>query len=75
LRERQVPECDSCPYWLACRGGCVTRAALHNGGINKRDDYCPVTAGVKFEDINVEFQRIGDFVHEGYLCTTIVQPK
>lgn len=75
LRERQVPECVGCPYWLACRGGCVTRAALHNGGIHKRDDYCPVAAGVQFEDIKVEFQRIGDFVHEGYLCTTIVQPK
>lgn len=75
LRERDVPECHGCEFWATCRGGCVTRAALHNSGIEKRDDYCPVVAGIKFDNIKLDFQKAGDLVHDGYLCTTIVRPK
>ena len=75
LRNRIVPECKGCPFQKTCAGGCVTRAALHNGGIDKRDDFCPLAADIRFEDIKLEMKKEGDLVHDGYLCTTICRPK
>lgn len=77
LRNRTVPHCNSCPFWEKCHGGCVTRAVLHNGGINEPDDYCPFKAGLTIEKlaaISIKKQK-GDLVHDGYLCTTIVKPE
>jgi len=78
VRERHVPYCENCAFNVTCKGGCVTRAFLHNGGINQPDDYCPVLAGITDEyiqEINLEFEDQCDLVHDGYLCTTIVKPK
>lgn len=76
LRKRDIPECYECQFWQNCRGGCVTRAALHNGGIDKRDDYCPIAANINLDVISLKMQRTKDFlIHEGYLCTTICWPE
>lgn len=76
LRERKVAFCKGCDSWSVCRGGCVTRAVLHNGSVNAVDDYCPIAAGIDIEHlrtINIRKKK-GYLVHDGYLCTTIVKP-
>jgi len=80
LRERPLPAvCVTCPFAKSCKGGCVTRAALHNGGIGEVDDYCPVTSGLlgRVEKLRgkVIVQKQGNLVHDGYLCTTIMKPN
>lgn len=80
LRERPLPVvCQSCRFVEACRGGCVTRAALHAGGLDQPDDYCPQVAGLlpRVEHLREQIvvQKIGNLVHDGYLCTTIMRPK
>jgi len=76
LRERKVDFCEGCEFQSVCQGGCVTRAALHNGSVNAVDDFCPIAAGIDVEKmrmINIRKGK-GDLVHDGYLCTTIVRP-
>jgi radical SAM protein with 4Fe4S-binding SPASM domain len=80
LRERPLPvACVTCPFANTCKGGCVTRAALHNGGINQVDDYCPKEAGLLPVVQNlagkVRVEKQGNLVHDGYLCTTIMKPN
>lgn len=78
LRARRVPACESCAFVESCAGGCVTRAALHNGGLDQLDDYCPVHNGlipiVEHLRGRVIVQKQGNLVHDGYLCTTIMRP-
>ncbi|MFC1721779.1 radical SAM protein [Patescibacteria group bacterium] len=78
VRRRHVPSCDNCDYFEVCRGGCVTRAILHNGGLNAVDDLCPIYGDVSndlISSIEPKFKDAGDLVHDGYLCTTIVDPN
>lgn len=75
FRFRQVPECRGCCFWENCRGGCATRAILHGGGINKRDEYCVVATDVNIDRMQIEFQKIDNLIHDGYLCTTICRPR
>lgn len=78
LRNRSVPYCSNCAFSLSCAGGCITRAVLHNTGINDTDDYCPVRykqmALVEKARKNIVMHKQGNLVHEGYLCTTIMRP-
>lgn len=79
LRERRVPDCADCEFLSECRSGCVTRAALHNGGVSKPDDYCAKYYGAM--DIakrlkgRITVQKQGNLVHDGYLCTTTMRPR
>lgn len=79
LRSRSVEYCDNCQFALSCGGGCITRAALHNNGINDTDDYCPVRYGqmalVEETRKNIVVHKQGNLVHDGYLCTTIMKPN
>lgn len=77
LRERKVAACVGCPFKTTCQGGCVTRAALHNGSISQRDDFCPIAAGLDVDALREIKIKKGqcDLVHEGYLCTTICKPR
>lgn len=79
LRARKVSGCSSCEFLITCAGGCVTRATLHNGGMEFRDDFCPIEAGElltveRIREKGLTFQKIGNLVHDGYLCTTIIKP-
>lgn len=76
LRNRMIPYCENCEFWSLCRGGCVTRGFLHNGGINQPDDYCPLRAGImdKVKRIRIKYESSCNLVHDGYLCTTIMRP-
>jgi radical SAM protein with 4Fe4S-binding SPASM domain len=78
LREREPKTCLSCAFWEKCRGGCASRAFLHNGSINQSDDYCPVAASLpekEWRGIDVTVEETTGKVHSGYLCTLIVKPK
>ncbi len=78
LRSRKVPYCEGCKFSASCAGGCITRAILHNGGIAKVDDYCPIRykqmATVEKVQQKIVVHKHGNLVHEGYLCTTIMKP-
>lgn len=73
IRARKVSFCQTCKYYKICGSGCVTRAVLHNGGISKADDFCPVIAKIpdKYIHIKINSEHGCDLVHNGYLCTTI----
>lgn len=79
LRNRNVLYCNNCEFRPSCAGGCVTRAILHNSGVDDTDDYCPV----RYEQMslvekikkNITLHKQGNLVHEGYLCTTIMKPN
>lgn len=75
LRARKPRICSDCPFFDTCRGGCASRAALHVGR-DGADDYCPVAAGLDIGSLReIELVRAEDatLVHDGYLCTTIVE--
>ncbi len=74
IRNRKISFCRDCDFKNICKGGCVTMAYLHNGKIDEVDDYCPVKANLdieKLKKIKIKFNPNKDFVHNGYLCTTI----
>ncbi|MFC1644471.1 radical SAM/SPASM domain-containing protein [Patescibacteria group bacterium] len=78
VRERSVSYCKDCDFVDTCSSGCVTRAFLHNGGINTPDDYCPRLSEVSMDyisKIELDYVDDRDLVHDGYLCTTIVSPR
>lgn len=79
LRSRNVSYCKECPFQKTCNGGCLTRAVLHNKGINDTDDFCPVRYK-QMDTVNrikgkIVLIKQGNLVHDGYLCTTIMKPK
>lgn len=51
LRERKPGACAACPFWDACRGGYLSRAVLHGGSVDARDDYCYAEAGVSGDEL------------------------
>lgn len=76
LRARAPDRCRECPLMTRCRGGCATRAILHPNA-DDVDDYCPIVAGLDLDvlrNIPVRTATIRGLVHDGYLCTTIVDP-
>ena len=79
LRNRSVRFCKNCQFNIACAGGCVTRAILHNGNEAEVDDYCPMKYGqmpiVEKMQGNIIVHKQGNLVHDGYLCTTIMKPN
>jgi radical SAM protein with 4Fe4S-binding SPASM domain len=79
LRTRKVSYCSGCKFISSCAGGCITRAILHNGGLNETDDYCPIRyeqmRAVERIQQKIVVHKHGNLVHEGYLCTTIMKPN
>ncbi|MDD3006695.1 MAG: radical SAM protein [Candidatus Pacebacteria bacterium] len=77
LRARKVAACQDCEFEKTCKGGCITRAVLHNGSMSEVDDYCPVAASLdinRLKRIKIRLQPTSELVHNGYLCTTICRP-
>ena len=82
IRERYPDFCKNCPFGDTCRGGCASRAVLHNGGLDRPDDFCPYTIMERNEademlaeiKSNLKVINGSNKVHDGYLCTMIVKP-
>jgi len=68
------PECDGCRYLQACRGGCLGRRLYT--GLSRPDVYCfagrtsPLSGPVELPE-----GAAHRWVHSGYLCTMILDPR
>jgi radical SAM protein with 4Fe4S-binding SPASM domain len=81
FRKRSPGYCQTCPYLANCQGGCISRAVLYNGDKSYPDGFCPFYANIGSNLVNYVKENIrikkseGSKVHDGYLCTLIVNPK
>jgi radical SAM protein with 4Fe4S-binding SPASM domain len=72
-RARLAPsECQDCPHFPSCGGGCASRRALL-GDLNRADIYCPLIRG---ERVKLSFTPATekDLPRGSNVCTTIIVP-
>ena len=67
-------ECNRCFYAQKCCGGVYDRRYLWNGGLDKKDPYCPGIFNKEIQHtISVSSQNFSS-IHDGYLPTMFFSP-
>lgn len=78
VQNRDVGFCKACEFYGPCRGGCVSRAYLEHGNINRPDAFCfknNLMDKNPLSSLKYEYKPQKNKVHENYLCTLIVKTK